>query len=834
MDIKIQVLGQKAKITNRHELYSGTVAIEGIQFEFSEEWENMTKTATVYVGSYDRDKAVNILIENNRVAPVQLPSELFEKNCELYVGVFGIDADGRRLTSSIVRQEIKKGVPVQNASDNVSIDVYTRIIQLMTEAKDIAADSNKKIESNKTYVEQATEQAEKSKQYAESAESHLADVETVAGNVSEMQKAIEELKTAAEQSASDASTSEQNASQSEQNALASELNAKKSEQNASKSATDASTSASNAKKSETAAATSEQNARKLTEQLTEDVSQLKESIVDLSDTKKEEISQKGLEVLQSIPADYSALSDATLIKPTVSGTDMVITDSSNMNIQELHLYGKTEQKTTKGKNLFDANTIFSTFIADGRATVMGEGVLINGTFGATSRNFSITLKKGTYYISGGGILHILDNGDSIFDKKIVVEDEEKTFQCYIASGTYTNKLIQPQIEIGSVATDYEPYTGGIASPNPEYQQEIESVENPTVSVGGRNLFNASEINTRPIYSNNCTYKYEESTDEILLTATKDGEIYIGSFADNKFNDPSLLLLIPIYANCRVKMSFKNNVFNKVVGNYLDTDKNVLSRMFSFDEINKSTAPEGTAYLSVRIGVQQAQTGVEYRDNVQIELGDTITDYETCKEIQTMQSICELNGIDDVKDELIIRANGTGQLIQRLLKEELNDNSDLRTWYENTNTYGYQTGESKWLFRENKINVKSNKLKGITKEVGNSGAYDENGIYVNTLGRINFKILKKYLTEYTVDALKTYLRDNPITVVGLLKEPIVNELTAEEVKKILALHTNKQNSTIWNDQNADMQITYVADAKNYIDNKFTELSNAIIASASETE
>ena len=157
MDIKIQVLNQKAKITNRHELYSGTVAIEGIQFEFSDEWTDMTKTATVYVGAYDRDKAVNILIENDKVAPVQLPAEIFEKNCEVYVGVFGINAAGQRLTSSIVRQEVKKGVPVQNASDNVSIDVYTRIIQLMTEAKDIAANSDEKIESNKKYVEQAKE-----------------------------------------------------------------------------------------------------------------------------------------------------------------------------------------------------------------------------------------------------------------------------------------------------------------------------------------------------------------------------------------------------------------------------------------------------------------------------------------------------------------------------------------------------------------------------------------------------------------------------------------------------------------------------------------------------
>lgn len=210
----------------------------------------------------------------------------------------------------------------------------------------------------------------------------------------------------------------------------------------------------------------------------------------------------------------------------------------------------------------------------------------------------------------------------------------------------------------------------------------------------------------------------------------------------------------------------------------------------------------------------------------MEVGNTATEYEPYKEIQSAQQTCKLNGIDDVRDELIVRADGTGQLIQRLLKEELNNNSDLRTWYETTKTYGYQTGESKWLFMANKINVKSNKLKGIIKEVGNSGAYNENGIFVNTAGCINFKILKKYLTKYTVDALKTYLRDNPITVVGLLKEPIVNELSAEEVKKILAIHTNKPISTIWNDQNADMQITYVADTKKYIDNKFTELENSV--------
>lgn len=514
--------------------------------------------------------------------------------------------------------------------------------------------------------------------------------------------------------------------------------------------------------------------------------------------------------------------DAILIKPTVQGTNMVITDSSDMNIQELHNYGKTEQRTTTGKNIFNANEVFATFIEDGRVTVTDEGVLLNGTFGATNRNFNITLKKGTYYISGGGILHILAPGDSTFDKKIVVEDEEKTFQCYIASDTYTNKLIQAQIEVGSVATDYEPYTGGMASPNPEYPQKMNCVKNPTISVAGKNLYSFN-MNGVPKETTRNGIKYIKNQDGSLkikgtataaskyevITLNKSPQIFKNSTIGEKFT----FKIFGLPETCYWEMSYTGNVYGEKSRTFVNIEK------YASKKYTVLTIPEGVT--------------VDTTIYPMLVLGDSILEYEPCKEIQSAQQTCKLNGIDDVRDELIVRADGTGQLIQRLLKEELNNNSDLRTWYETTKTYGYQTGESKWLFMANKINVKSNKLKGITKEVGNSRAYNENGIFVNTAGCINFKILKKYLTKYTVDALKTYLRDNPITVVGLLKEPIVTELSAEEVQKLLALHTNKPNTTIWNDQNAEMQITYVADAKNYIDNKFTELENSISSTASIT-
>ena len=860
MDIKIQVLGQKAKITNRHELYSGIVAIEGIQFEFSEEWADMTKTATVYVGAYDRDKAVNILIENDRVAPVQLPSELFEKNCELYVGVFGIDADGRRLTSSVVRQEVKRGVPVQNASDNVSIDVYTRIIQLMTEAKDIAADSDEKIELNKEYVEQAKESANIAGEKAEIATEKATESEQKLEEIKQIEERVNIAKDEAE-------ALKESASLSEENALISEANAKKSEQNALKYAKNASASESNAKKSEDAAATSEASTKKVAEQMKSDATVIKEDLTNTADTKKEEINQKGLEVLQSIPDDFSKVSYATLIKPTAQGTDIQLKDASDMNVQELHLYGKTEQKTTKGiqlLNLKDAKGgtgvgVTYTVNADGSVERKGTAtgyvgnVWLRGAYYENTENKEIflILEAGkTYYIKDV----VLVNGQVSVTSKNKVEsnylvtiNENKYPEGFKVTGirnpaqtsgkTY-NDIIYPLIAESSTAVDWEEYTGGQPSPNPDYPQEIKSIENPTVSVAGKNLFEPSTIN----YSYNnlrITANVDNSQKNSIkikintINATE-GDLYALAYVDiNKF-------VKKIKSNTTYTIVLKNpqNIGAVFVGTIIGTNRitntvavksNVIKLQTIDDISNKSTFPlvfyfAGTVKENVTIGF----------DDIAVYEGEySNAEIEEYKPIQSATLNYELNGIDDVRDELIVRADGTGQLIQRLLEEELNDNSNYVIWYANTNTYGFLMKESKWLFRANKINIKSNKLKGITKEVGNPGTYDKNGIFVDAAG-LYIKISKKYLTEYTVDAFKTYLRDNPITVVGLLKEPIVTELSSEEVQKILALHTNKPNTTIWNDQNAEMQVTYVADAKKYIDNKFEELSNAILASASEAE
>ena len=72
-------------------------------------------------------------------------------------------------------------------------------------------------------------------------------------------------------------------------------------------------------------------------------------------------------------------------------------------------------------------------------------------------------------------------------------------------------------------------------------------------------------------------------------------------------------------------------------------------------------------------------------------------------------------------------------------------------------------------------------------------------------------------------------DNPPYIIGQLTEPIETDLSEEEIAAYKSLTANYPNTTVMNDAGAEMEVSYVADSKIYIDNKFTELSAAIVNS-----
>lgn len=80
---------------------------------------------------------------------------------------------------------------------------------------------------------------------------------------------------------------------------------------------------------------------------------------------------------------------------------------------------------------------------------------------------------------------------------------------------------------------------------------------------------------------------------------------------------------------------------------------------------------------------------------------------------------------------------------------------------------------------------------------------------------------------TLEQVNTILNEMNITVMYILATPIETALPAEELAQYAALHTNKPNATIYNDAGAQMEVSYQADTKMYIDKKINALSAAIV-------
>ena len=860
MNIVIEIKGQQAKIVNRHEIVSGIAKLEGIEFIFSDEWDSFTKTAVIYVDEYDKTTAIKLLVENNKIEASQLPSSLFKEDCELFVGIFGDSENGQRITSTVVCQPIKEGTPV-DVADEVSPDIYNQIINIMSETKALVKEATDKVEINGEYLEKASEKATDAENSANKAKEYLNAAEQ---NKSEVEKLTEQSKKYSESasfSAKSASESASSASVSASSASQSALNAEGSATNAGTSATNAAASEKNAKASEESVKKSESNVNqavtefeqkradsiaeinktttnskkeisdltetnktelnKINNDITNNASSLKEAIVNAADAKKEEINQKGLEVLQSIPEDMGKIQDTTLIKSTESGTEINLTDSSDMNIQELHLFGKSEQKTTKGiqlLNLKDAKggtgdgvtytpNGDGSFKKTGTATGQAGNIWLKGDYYSDLENRTpiITLEVGkSYYIKDCSIFQgktIILSSES---GQVINVTEEKYPEGIKITGirntgftlnkTY-NEVIYPLIAESSTAVDWEPYTGGQPSPSPDYPQGIESVENPTVKIVGKNKMK--------------TYVYSSADyrggvlifNEYLMK----GDTYYTLSAD--FGNSSY------YVNENIETAKKMTTLTGKTSITFKTVKNI-----------PLTATGRVPLL------KRGAASKEIPQKLMLVEGKTAEEYEEYME-QTAQVTYELNGIDDIKDKLIVRADGTGTLIQRIyriknyifpLSSAGKDDTAQKTVLYYSRIVGAPIALATNFEQER---VMCNKLRWAQYNIWGNAVNDKP--YLIEIYSTSESLPPQMVIRVPKDIDVEEFVDSGLDIQYKIKEPIVTELSSDEVQKILALHTNKPNTTIWNDQNADMQITYAADTKTYIDNKMAELQALLL-------
>ena len=215
-----------------------------------------------------------------------------------------------------------------------------------------------------------------------------------------------------------------------------------------------------------------------------------------SETKAKEYADSLKESTDAISQNTKAISelaDKKITKFYASNQgETHVSDSDNGKIMDMMIYGQSEQKQYRGKNLLK--------IRDGTQTTRGVTITAND---------GVIALKGTATGKGWALIDI----DSfVLDGTYILSSNISTIDVGVANESYTNVMRQGkpatlknaevskvhftleegkiydisnilvQIEKGSEATSYEPYVGGKPSPNPDYPQEIKRVVNPTVKI----------------------------------------------------------------------------------------------------------------------------------------------------------------------------------------------------------------------------------------------------------------------------------------------------------------------------------------------------------------
>lgn len=500
-------------------------------------------------------------------------------------------------------------------------------------------------------------------------------------------------------------------------------------------------------------------------------------------------------------ADAKATGDKILqyaIKNTASGEGILrITDSAEEKPLDFAMQGKTEQASTEGKNLFDANGI------DATRHILGD---LSGfsdiDVGSYNLSNLIPVKEGENIVksgtTGSSVVGFLGEdksflkGVSITDgKPVAVPAGAFYFCCNIAVANLKNKI---QIEKGNTATPYEPYTGAKPSPSPAYPQEIVSAaENGKieVQVNGKNLLEGLEFGSIDNQGN-----IIQST-TAYININKFIEVKEGKHVINSRDEKRFLCAIFLY----------------------DKDK----QFIRLDQSGDCVVRKGEKYINIT----SAKSLVDGVDKTQIELTDRSinpTAYEPYKGLQKVQFQLDR---PLTKWDRLEKREGVWGIARQSVREELTqynfDTYILPSGSYPTGVYCYATKKSNAVLENQSSFCTHFKNSNYAYSITNAkvGIYSDHG-----------KVQYKYFVsdKPTVDEFKAWLvqqkeAGTPVELVYKTAEETWEPLPEEMQSVLNALHTNYPTTIISNSEDTEMQLTYVADTKNYTDRKIEEAVTA---------
>lgn len=569
-------------------------------------------------------------------------------------------------------------------------------------------------------------------------------------------------------------------------AIDSAAGAKASEQNAAKSASTASTLAgqvqsntAQAKASADAAKASEQNAKK-----SEDAARVYAG------------NASAVANVQIGTSDIAGLLRGGDIHVDESGALKMITATTENTMPNSHkgrllieeIGGVSEQESTTGAQLFDSSELTDTeslqslvvnenvitltgIAAYARATYyiknvkayIGQDITLSCTSMSKTTDANVSLQliadysDGTtskYYSvssSGSVTMRVPENIKSL--RVQIVCNNRNTALDTANTLTVTDLMVN----IGTTALPWESYTGGTASPNPSYPQEIKNVVVNGVMTHGEQLFDAEELFTQTSGSEHPTVVTNRST--VVVTGKS-------AYAQAVYDVKNPTSLVGKTVTLSVKSMSKTNSNALITLQALVTFTDNTRKFYSVRSNNPVSfeVPENIKSLQIRIvcnnsSIELETANVMTVEGIMLNIGDVLP-WEPYQESSiTLSSPIELCGIGDVQDVIDVE-NG---VVRKKIKKVVFDGSEDEGWINNT------IGE----FVRFQISVNATPLKKRTKCLCDKAFFASSGNAVNMcfIYDSSFYIAVEQ-TITTLGDFKNWLAGNPVTV--------IYELATEEV------------------------------------------------------
>lgn len=347
-----------------------------------------------------------------------------------------------------------------------------------------------------------------------------------------------------------------------------------------------------------------------------------------------------------------------------------------------------------------------------------------------------------------------------------------------------------------------------------------------VNVSGKNLLNYDAWKTVTIQHGTAVWE----NNGVTLTATAD-DCYTGDglgWAENGMVFPAKIYVEPgetITLSWEADRSYDAPVYifpnAKIEGLVACNNKDNTPLIY--------TVAEGVKYITIRFTALKAGETIAYK-NIMVERGGVATAYEPYKNGGSI-TLNTPNGLPGIP--VSSGGNYTDSTGQQWIADEIDLAKGVYKHWVMAKTYN---GSENITYNGDAFNV-ANAIpageaaykKGYCSHYVVAQNYSD---FINnpyTLCNWNNGALRiRHNGSTDVAAFKSWLSANPITLYQPLATPTETALTAAEIAAYKALQSQYPNTTVYSDANAGIAATYVADTKLYIDNKFNELSTALVA------